>query len=48
MAIVDPDIRKPFNMMEVLIRIVDDSRLLNFKPSFGRNLITAWANILGT
>ncbi|KAJ4983158.1 acetyl propionyl carboxylase [Stagonosporopsis vannaccii] len=47
MAIVDPDIRKPFNMMEVLIRIVDDSRLLNFKPAFGRNLITAWANILG-
>lgn len=47
MALVDPDIRKPFDMMEVLIRIVDDSRLLNFKPTFGRNLVTAWANIQG-
>jgi acetyl-CoA carboxylase carboxyltransferase component len=46
-SLVDPDIRRPFNMMEVLIRIVDDSRLLNFKPMFGRNLITAWASVHG-
>lgn len=46
-SFIDPDIRKAFNMMEVLIRIVDDSRLLEFKPEYGRNLITAWASIFG-
>ncbi|KAH7385810.1 carboxyl transferase [Pyrenochaeta sp. MPI-SDFR-AT-0127] len=46
-SFIDPDIRKPFNMMEVLIRIVDDSRILEFKPEYGRNLITAWASIFG-
>ncbi|KAH7072482.1 carboxyl transferase [Paraphoma chrysanthemicola] len=46
-SFIDPDIRKAFDMREVLIRIVDDSRLLNFKPEFGRNLITAWASIFG-
>ncbi|KAF3002725.1 hypothetical protein E8E14_002749 [Neopestalotiopsis sp. 37M] len=47
LALVNPDIRKPFDMSEALLRIVDDSRLLKFKPSFGRNLVTAWAHILG-
>lgn len=46
-SIIDPDIRKTFNMMEVLIRIVDDSRLLDFKPEYGRNLVTTWAHIFG-
>ena len=46
-SIVDPDIRKPFDMKEVLLRIVDDSRLMMFKPEFGPNLITAWATIHG-
>lgn len=46
-AIVNPDIRKPFDMSEALLRIVDDSRLLKFKPSFGRNLVTTWAHIHG-
>ncbi|MGG6497897.1 UNVERIFIED_CONTAM: methylcrotonoyl-CoA carboxylase, partial [Bacteroidetes bacterium 56_B9] len=45
LSLVDPDIRKPFDMTEVLIRIVDDSRLSMFKPSFGSNLITAYAQI---
>ncbi|ETS77223.1 hypothetical protein PFICI_11097 [Pestalotiopsis fici W106-1] len=47
LALVNPDIRKPFDMSEALLRIVDGSRLLKFKPSFGRNLVTAWAHILG-
>ncbi|KAK6220705.1 hypothetical protein LQW54_001896 [Pestalotiopsis sp. IQ-011] len=47
LAIVNPDIRKPFDMSEALLRIVDDSRLLKFKPSFGRNLVTTWAHIHG-
>ncbi|KAK4555533.1 hypothetical protein LTR86_007286 [Recurvomyces mirabilis] len=45
--LVDPDIRKPFDMGEVILRLVDDSRLSFFKPSFGTNLITAFAQIFG-
>lgn len=46
-ALVNTDIRKPFDMKEVVIRIVDDSRLAMFKPLFGPNLLTAWADIAG-
>lgn len=47
LSIVNPDIRKPFDMREVLLRIVDDSRLAEFKPKYGTNMLTAWAHILG-
>lgn len=46
-SFINPDIRKALDMREVLIRIVDDSRLMDFKPEYGRNLITAWASIFG-
>lgn len=45
--LVDPDIRKPFDMEEVILRLVDDSRFLTFKPSFGTNLLTGYAQIFG-
>lgn len=48
LSLVNPDIRKPFDMLEVLLRIVDDSRLSVFKPKYGTNMITAWAHIQGT
>jgi acetyl-CoA carboxylase carboxyltransferase component len=47
LSIVNPDIRKPFDMHEVLLRIVDDSRLAVFKPKYGPNMITASAHIMG-
>jgi hypothetical protein len=47
LSIVNPDIRKPFDMREVMLRIVDDSRLSLFKPKYGPNIITAWAHIMG-
>lgn len=47
LSIVDPDIRKPFNMREVILRLVDDSRLSEFKPSYGPNLLTCFASIMG-
>ncbi|KAF2207628.1 hypothetical protein CERZMDRAFT_50745 [Cercospora zeae-maydis SCOH1-5] len=47
LALVNPDIRKPFDMLEVILRIVDDSRFSMFKPKFGRNLITGYAHIVG-
>lgn len=48
LEIVDPDIRKPIDMMEILIRIVDGSAMEGFKPDFGKGMITAWARIHGT
>ena len=45
--LVDPDIRKPFDMGEVVLRLVDDSRISSFKPGFGSNLMTAFAQIYG-
>lgn len=47
LSIVNPDIRKPFDMREVLLRIVDDSRLSVFKPKYGPNMTTASAHIMG-
>ena len=45
--LVDPDIRKPFDMKEVILRLVDDSRFSTFKPAFGANLMTGFAQIFG-
>ncbi|OAL44236.1 propionyl-CoA carboxylase beta chain [Pyrenochaeta sp. DS3sAY3a] len=47
LSIVNPDIRKQFNMLAALLRIVDDSRMSIFKPKFGPNLLTSWARIAG-
>lgn len=47
LALVNPDIRKPFDMGEVVLRLVDDSRLAMFKPTYGKNLLTCWAEIHG-
>jgi acetyl-CoA carboxylase carboxyltransferase component len=35
------------DMKEVIVRIVDASRLEEFKPLYGKGLITAWARIHG-
>jgi acyl-CoA carboxylase subunit beta len=48
LGIIPTDIRQPMDMKEVLIRIVDSSRLDEFKPLYGIGLITAWAQIHGT
>ncbi len=37
----------PLDMMEVLLRVVDDSRIELFKPLYGTGVITAWAHIHG-
>lgn len=47
LGIINPDITKPFGMMEVLVRLVDDSRMELFKPLYGKGLITCWTRIHG-
>lgn len=44
-AAADP--RVPYEIREVIARIVDGSRFAEFKPLYGSNLVTGWASIHG-
>ncbi len=46
-GIIPRDIRKPFDMREVIARIVDGSRFQEFKPLYGQTLVTGFARIMG-
>ena len=46
-GIVSPDLSKPYDCREVIARIVDGSRFLEFKEMFGPTLVTGWAHIHG-
>jgi acetyl-CoA carboxylase carboxyltransferase component len=41
------DVRKPFEVREIIARIVDGSRFEEFKPTYGTTLITGWVHIHG-
>jgi Carboxyl transferase domain len=47
LGIIPTDIRQPMNMREVLLRLVDGSRMDEFKPLYGVGLITSSAHIHG-
>ncbi len=47
LGIVPPDWRVPYDVREVIARIVDGSRLDEFKPRFGDTLVTGFAHIWG-
>ena len=47
LGLVSPDLRSPFDMREVIARIVDGSRFEEFKPLYGPTLVTGWASIHG-
>ncbi len=46
-GIVSPDLSKPYDIREVIARIVDGSKFLEFKEMYGPTLVTGWANIHG-
>src|SRR5213079_3326460 len=46
-GIVPPDLRRQFDVREVIARIVDGSEFDEFKASYGTTLVTAFANIMG-
>lgn len=46
-GIVSPDLSKPYDIREVIARIVDGSRFLEFKAMYGETLVTGWAHIHG-
>ena len=47
LGIVNENLRVPFDMREVVARVVDGSRFEEFKPLYGPTLITGWTSILG-
>ena len=47
LGIVAEDLTVPFDIREVIARIVDGSRFEEFKPRYGPTLVTGWASIHG-
>ncbi|KAI0029576.1 carboxyl transferase [Vararia minispora EC-137] len=46
-GIVGTDLRQPFDMRDVIARIVDGSRFREFKKEYGSTIVTGFANIHG-
>jgi 3-methylcrotonyl-CoA carboxylase beta subunit len=46
-GILPSDVRKPYEVREIIARIVDGSRLDEFKPRYGSTLVTGFARIHG-
>jgi len=47
LGITSIDVRQPFEVKEVIARIVDGSRFHEFKPTYGTTLVTGYAHIHG-
>ncbi len=47
LGIVSADLKIPFPVREILARVLDDSRLDEFKPRYGPNLVTGFAHLNG-
>ena len=46
-GVIPPDTRRPFDIREVIARIVDGSELHEFKARYGKTLVTGFAHIHG-
>jgi acetyl-CoA carboxylase carboxyltransferase component len=47
LGLVSRDLRSPFDMRDVIARIVDGSRFEEFKPLYGPTLVCGWASVHG-
>src|SRR3990172_6939626 len=47
LGIIPRDLRVPFDMREVLARIVDGSRFEEYKQLYGTSMVTGWCSIYG-
>jgi acetyl-CoA carboxylase carboxyltransferase component len=47
LGLVSKDLRTPFDVREVITRIVDGSRFEEFKPLYGPTIVCGWASIHG-
>ncbi|MFQ5985278.1 MAG: carboxyl transferase domain-containing protein [Alphaproteobacteria bacterium] len=46
-GIIPTDVRQPYEVREVIARVVDSSRFEEFKPLYGTTLVTGFARIFG-
>jgi 3-methylcrotonyl-CoA carboxylase beta subunit len=46
-GIIPDDIKKTFDIREVIARIVDGSLFTEFKPAYGETMVTGWAYLQG-
>lgn len=46
-GILPSDVRRPYDVREVIARLVDGSRLDEFKQAYGTTLVTGFANLCG-
>jgi len=47
LGIIDPDLRRPVDIRDVIGRMVDGSRFEEFKPRYGQTLVCGFASIHG-
>ena len=47
LGVVPTDLRQPYDIREVIARLVDGSRFDEFKPRFGGTLVTGFAHVKG-
>ena len=47
LGVVSADPREPFDVREVLARVLDGSRFDEFKAGYGSNLVTGWGSVHG-
>jgi 3-methylcrotonyl-CoA carboxylase beta subunit len=47
LGVVPPDLRTPYDIREVIGRVVDGSRFDEFKARFGETLVTGFAHVMG-
>jgi acetyl-CoA carboxylase carboxyltransferase component len=47
LGLVPADLRVPFDMLEVLGRVLDGSRFEEYKPLYGPSMVTGWGSIHG-
>jgi 3-methylcrotonyl-CoA carboxylase beta subunit len=47
LGVVPADLRTPYDIREVIARVVDGSRLDEFKARFGETLVTGFAHVMG-
>ncbi|WP_109310441.1 carboxyl transferase domain-containing protein [Ruegeria sp. AU67] len=47
LGVVPADLRTPYDISEVIARLVDGSRFDEFKPRFGETLVTGFAHVKG-
>ena len=47
LGVVPGDLRTPYDIREVIARVVDGSRFDEFKARFGETLVTGFAHVMG-